>query len=239
MRVAHAKLACKRGQAQTFLATQCDECMRALDQFIDAAVEMRSALQVANHRKKVSAHRRYEVLIRQDAPSRERVAALKAAQQVRLQPRLQYGLGRLHDSGANGLVKNRTLALDPMFRPAHGGIRFISMPRSRKQDKHRAGFHGARLARVLAFKEARALRNKDDLIALEHPSTGPFKMVACRMPGRGILCVRLYSRKANRSRRAPPNIVRRLLGQIDEIVAHTTSETCRQFIYGKQHSVHS
>ena len=137
------------------------------------------------------------MLVRQGAAICQGMAALEASQEIGFKSRMQDRLGWLHNSGANGLVKDRSLALDPMFRPAHGGIGSITVPDPRKQDDQRAGIDDARLARVLAFEDARTLRDEKDLIELQSPPLRPFEMMVCWMPGGGILGVGLYPREAD------------------------------------------
>jgi hypothetical protein len=90
---------------------------------------------------------------------------------------MQNRLGWLNDSGPNGLFKNRSLALNPVFRPACIGIGRITMPNAGKQNQHGAGLDGLRFMRVITFEDAGTRGNENDLITLEDPSLGPFEMM--------------------------------------------------------------
>ena len=56
MRIANPEFGGNRGQTETFLTPEGDECMGALDQLVDTPVESRSALQVADDREQVRSH---------------------------------------------------------------------------------------------------------------------------------------------------------------------------------------
>lgn len=50
MRIAYPEFTGNCGQTQALLATERDQCVRPLDQFIDTTIKSRTALQIADHR---------------------------------------------------------------------------------------------------------------------------------------------------------------------------------------------
>ena len=82
---------------------------------------------------------------------------------------MQNRLGWLNDSGPNGF-KSRSLALNPVFRPARIGLGRITMPNTGKQNQHCAGLDGLRFMRVITFEDDGNPGNENDLITLEDPS---------------------------------------------------------------------
>ena len=78
MRVADAELGSDRRQTETLLTAKRDQCMRTLDQLIDATIEARGALKKADYGEQMNAHRREKVLIRQCATGGKCVTSLEA-----------------------------------------------------------------------------------------------------------------------------------------------------------------
>ena len=197
VRVADAEFRSDRRQTETLLTTKGDQRMRTLDQLIDATIEARAALKKTDHRQQMNSHGRKKVLICQRAAGGKCVAPFEAPQQIRLESSIKDRLAWLNDSRPNGFIEYGSLTLDPMLGPSGSNIGSIAVPHPRKEKKHRARLDRLRFPRVLTFKDPGAFGDKDDLIPLENSTVRPFKMVIGGMPGRRILGIRSYARKAD------------------------------------------